>query len=104
MITEHLLNDDRIESITSDDTSLKMKYRARIKLFGFIPLDNTVTSTLQLPGVNDVVWDMRVVVNWPWYARFFSTKESADTINETVSSVAKKAKFKAGKALAETVK
>ena len=104
VITEHLLNDDRIESITSDDTSLKMKYRARIKLFGFIPLDNTVTSTLQLPGVNDVVWDMRVVVNWPWYARFFSTKESADTINETVSSVAKKAKFKAGKALAETVK
>lgn len=104
LVVEHMLEDDRIKSITSDETSLKMQYRAKIKLFGLIPLEDTVVATLQLPGVDDAVWHMRVAVVWPWYARFLSTKESADTIDETVLSVAKKAKFKAGKALAETVK
>jgi len=104
LLVEHMLEDDRVESIISNETSLNIQYRAKIKLFGIIPLEDTVVATLQLPGVDDVVWDMRIAVDWPWYARFLSTKESADTIDETVLSVAKKAKFKAGKALAETVK
>lgn len=103
-IVEHLLRDNRIQSIISNETTLEIEYKAKIKLFGFIPIDEDVTATLVLPGVKDAEWNLRTSVDWPWYARFIGIKESADIIDETMQSVAKVAKFKAGKALADTVK
>jgi hypothetical protein len=70
-ITQQLLDDDQIEEIEVNETESRVRYRASLRLFGFIPLEREVEATAQVNG--------EVVVNYPWYS-FFATKPDTQRI------------------------
>jgi hypothetical protein len=74
-VTQQLLDDDRIEEIAVNKTESQVRYRANLRLFGFIPMEREVEATAQADG--------KVVVDYPWYS-FLATKPDTQRIRSTL--------------------
>lgn len=112
-----VLEDESIAEADVSNDAVVVKYSTKARLFGFLPI--TVPATARLGGrikTGDMTLERNdpseVEVEYPWYGFLVrkqalndqlvsSTVEIADNYN---ASQKKAAKFKAGKALAETVK
>jgi hypothetical protein len=75
-ITERMLADDRIEEIEVDDETVRVNYRARMKLFGFIPLEREVEARM---GSESAEPEMTL----PWWS-FLATKPDREQIATTL--------------------
>jgi hypothetical protein len=74
-VTQQLLNDNQIEEIAVNETGSSVRYRASLRLFGFIPVESEIEATAQLGG--------KVVVDYPWYS-FLATKPDTQRIRTTL--------------------
>jgi hypothetical protein len=77
-ITQHMLDDDRIEEIEANETESHVRYRANLRLFGFIPVEREVEATAQAGG--------EVEVDYPWYS-FLASKPDTAAIKNIFSLV-----------------
>jgi len=80
-ITQQLLDDDQIEEIAVNETESRVRYRANLRLFGFIPVEREVEATAQADG--------EVVVDYPWYS-FLATKPDTERIRSILLDVQEK--------------
>ncbi len=74
-IVDKTLEDTRIETLEIDGPTVHLRYRATLRLFGFIPLERTIDATLADTGEPSITY--------PWYA-FLATKPDRPTINQTL--------------------
>ncbi len=74
-IIDKTLEDTRIETLEIDGPAVHLRYRATLRLFGFIPLERTIDATLAETGEPSITY--------PWYA-FLATKPDRPTINQTL--------------------
>ena len=77
-ITEMVMNNNRLGDIESNEEKTEIKYQARMKLFGFIPVEREIQATMNNEG--------KVEMNYPWYS-FFSTRPDDDEITNTLSEL-----------------
>jgi len=94
--TASVLADSNIKSIKIDEKQIAVTYLSTIRLFGLFPIKHEVVGSVNVQG--------ETTIDYPWYG-VISSKPDKDTIEGLLDGMAKKvAKFKAGKALADTVK
>lgn len=77
-MVETTKQNERIQEITSDDESIGMRYRAEMRLFGFIPMERSVTAQVAADG--------EVEVDYPWY-RFLTRVPEKDVVRDTMSEL-----------------
>lgn len=71
-----LLKDEDVDSIAIGEEGVQIAYRARGKLFGFIPLTFKERITVQA----NATAEERVTVRFPWYGLFLSADVSASDL------------------------
>ena len=76
MVIENM-DDERIRSIEMDETGGRLRYKARMRLLGFIPLEREVEARIE-NGVEKV--------DYPWYG-FLSRKPDGLKISNILSNL-----------------
>ncbi|MGM0439151.1 MAG: hypothetical protein ACQEP3_01800 [Patescibacteria group bacterium] len=71
------MEDERVESVKIDENSGSVKYRARIKLFGFLPLEREVEAVTE---------NGEEKINYPWYG-IISRKPDGSKISNILSNL-----------------
>ncbi len=75
-IIERVQENERIQEMRADDASVAMEYRTTLRLFGFIPLQRTVTARMDVESAEPKL-------SLPWYS-FLTTKPEKETIRTLV--------------------
>ena len=114
-----MLADDSITDVDISTDEIVVKQKVRAHLLGFIPITVPATASRKAMGrmkTSDVTLERsggpEVEVDYPWYGFLLKKKSSSEKITSDTleidtnyeASFKTTAKFKAGKALAETVK
>ncbi len=77
-IAEMVINNDRLGDIKADEEKTEIKYRARMKVFGFIPVEREINASMDNK--------QKVEMNYPWYS-FLSTRPDEDEVINTLSEI-----------------
>lgn len=72
------LDDEKILSMNSTPVQTEIRYQARLRLFGFLPLTTEVSARATLAGEAEI--------DYPWYA-FLATKSDHTVITNLVSDI-----------------
>ncbi len=64
-VIERTLADERIREVRTDDEGVEMRYRAQLRLLGFIPMEREVAARAEADG--------EISIDYPWYS-FLATK------------------------------
>jgi hypothetical protein len=79
-LIEHMIEraqeDERIQEMRADDAGVEMRYQTTLRLFGFIPLQRTITARMDMESVEPKL-------DLPWYS-FLTTKPEKETIRTLV--------------------
>jgi hypothetical protein len=75
-IAAQALDDERVESLEASETGASARYRARLRLFGIIPIERTVEARTSGEG--------EVEVDYPWY-RFLSSTPDTGAIRDLLT-------------------
>lgn len=101
-MASQVLEHEDIESIRTDGESIEVTYETTLYVLGFIPVKKNVIARTSVDGA--------VEVDYPWYG-FLSRKKDSESVAALMGNaslrqqtVARAGGFKAGKALADTVK
>lgn len=79
MVTQQLLNDERIESISVTGEQTEVRYKSTLRLFGLIPLEREVRATMAPAG--------EVSIDYPWYS-FLASKPDTSVIKSLFDRLA----------------
>ncbi|MFP4617158.1 MAG: hypothetical protein ACLFNR_03305 [Candidatus Paceibacterota bacterium] len=78
-ITEKVMENEKIRDVEASEEGVKMKYRAKMKLFGLFSMDRDVEATISEDGEPELD-------DLPWYS-FLSGKPDSDEIKQTLQDM-----------------
>lgn len=115
-LTTKVLENESINEVRVLHDSIEVKFESKARLLGFIPIVMPTTARLGRIKISDVTLERssesEIELDYPWYGFLVRNKSVGDSIATDMTEIAtnydasqkKEVKFKAGKALAETVK
>jgi hypothetical protein len=68
-LAERAISDERIEEVAEDENGTSVSYRARMNLFGFIPVERTVRAQQDIESTEPEI-------DYPWYRIFATTPDT----------------------------
>lgn len=115
-LVSKILDDTSITNVDITSDGVRVQYETEARLLGIIPITLPTTARMGRMKTGDMTLSSgsvaEVEVEYPWYSFLVRKKVQSDQIVSSTREIAdnynasqkKEAKFKAGKALAETVK